>query len=54
MAFMYLAGSLRPDISFVVSKLGQFTSKLGDDHWRVLEHVMNYLVGSMDYIIYYY
>jgi hypothetical protein len=29
---MYLASATRSDISFVVSKLSQFTSNLGDDH----------------------
>lgn len=48
---MYLAGTMMPYIFFVVSKLSQFTSNLGDDHWHVLEHVMNYLAGTMDYII---
>jgi hypothetical protein len=36
-SLIYLASSTRPDISFAVSKLSQFTSNLGDDHWRALE-----------------
>jgi hypothetical protein len=36
-----------------VSKLSRFTSNLGDDHWRALEQVMHYLVGTMDYRIHY-
>jgi hypothetical protein len=36
-SLMYLASSTRPDITFAVSKLSQFTSNLGDDHWRALE-----------------
>jgi hypothetical protein len=31
-SLMYLASATRPDISFVVSKLSQFTSNPGDDH----------------------
>jgi hypothetical protein len=50
---MYLASATRPDISFAVSKLSRFTSNPRDDHWRALERVMLYLVGTMDYIIYY-
>jgi hypothetical protein len=50
---MYLASAIRPDISFAVSKLSWFTSNLGDDHWRVLERVMHYLAGTMDYMIHY-
>jgi hypothetical protein len=52
-SLMYLASATRPDISFVVSKLSQFTSNLGDDHWRALERVMHYLAGIMDYEIKY-
>jgi hypothetical protein len=29
---MYLASVTRPDISFAVNKLSQFTSNPGDDH----------------------
>jgi hypothetical protein len=36
-----------------VSKLSQFTSNLGDDHWCALEQVMHYLTGTMDYKIHY-
>jgi hypothetical protein len=50
---MYLASVTRSDISFAVSKLSRFTSNPGDDHWRVLERVMHYLVGTMDYRIHY-
>ncbi|KAK3124837.1 hypothetical protein QOZ80_7BG0594330 [Eleusine coracana subsp. coracana] len=52
-SLMYLASATRPDISFAVSKLSWFTSCPGDDHWRALEQVMHYLVGTMDYGIHY-
>jgi hypothetical protein len=52
-SLMYLASATRTDISFVVSKLSQFTSNPRDDHWRALERVMHYLVGTMDYKIHY-
>jgi hypothetical protein len=52
-SLMYLASAIRPDISFAVSKLNRFTSNPGDDHWCALEWVMHYLVGTMDYRIYY-
>jgi len=50
---MYLASATRPDISYAVSKLSQFVSKLGDDHWRALERVLRYLKGAMSYGIHY-
>jgi hypothetical protein len=36
-----------------VSKLSQFISNPGDDHWNALERVMRYLVVTMDYGIHY-
>jgi hypothetical protein len=52
-SLMYLASATRPDILFATSKLSWFTTNLGDDHWRVLERVMHYLAGTMDYEIHY-
>jgi hypothetical protein len=48
---MCLVAAMRPNISFVVSKLRRLTSNPEGDHWRALEHVINYLVGTMDYVI---
>jgi hypothetical protein len=53
-SLMYLASATRPDISFAVSKLSQFTSNLRDDHWRAIERVMHYLIGTMNYGIHYF
>jgi hypothetical protein len=50
---MYLASAIRPDILFAMSKLSWFNSNPGDDHWRVLERVMHYLTGTMNYRIHY-
>jgi hypothetical protein len=50
---MYLVGAMRPDISFVVSKLNRFTRNPRDDNWCWLECVMDYLVVTMDYLIHY-
>jgi hypothetical protein len=50
---MYLASATRPAISFVMSKLSQFTFNTRDDHWHVLERVIHYLAGTMDYEIHY-
>jgi hypothetical protein len=50
---MYLASTTRPDISFAVIKLSRFTFNPGYDHWRALERVMHYLLGTIDYRIHY-
>jgi len=42
-SLMYLGSATRPDISFAVSKLSQFVSNPGDNHWRALERVLCYL-----------
>jgi hypothetical protein len=41
------------DILFAVIKLSWFTSILGDDYYCVIERVMHYFSGTMDYGIYY-
>ena len=46
---MYLASAMRPDISFAMSKLSQFVSNPGDNHWRALERVLCYLKGIVIY-----
>ncbi|KAK1667679.1 hypothetical protein QYE76_055838 [Lolium multiflorum] len=48
-SLMYLASATRPDISYVVSKLSQFNSNLGNDHWIALDRVMRYLRGATTY-----
>jgi hypothetical protein len=50
---MYLASAMRPDNSFVVSKLSSFVSNPGEDHWRALERVLHYLKGTMSLDIHY-
>jgi hypothetical protein len=52
-SLMYLASATRPDIAYAVSKLSRFVSNPGSEHWRALERVMRYLVGTMNYGIYY-
>jgi hypothetical protein len=50
---MYLAGAIRPDISFAVNKLTRFTSNPGSDHWCALQRVMRYLRGTSTYGLHY-
>jgi hypothetical protein len=52
-SLMYLASATRPDIAYAVSKLSRFVSNPGSEHWRALERVMRYLVGTINYGIYY-
>jgi hypothetical protein len=52
-SLMYLASATRPDISYDVSKLSQFMSNPGDDHWCALERVLRYLKGTISYGIHY-
>jgi hypothetical protein len=52
-SLMYLASATRPDIAYAVSKLSRFVSNPGSEHWRALERVMHYLVGTMNYGIHY-
>jgi hypothetical protein len=52
-SLMHRASVTKPNISFAMSKLSQFTSNLRDDHWCALEQVIHYLVGTMDYGIHY-
>jgi hypothetical protein len=53
-SLMYLASSMRLDISFAVSKLSRFVSNPRDDHWHSLERVMRYLKGTENYGIHYF
>ena len=48
-----LASAMRLDISFTESKLSQFVSNPGDDHWYALERVMIHLKGTLSYQIHY-
>lgn len=42
----YLASSTRPDISFIVSSLGQFNNKFDESHWKAAKRVLRYLKGT--------
>ena len=39
----------RPDISFAVGKLGQFSSNPGIAHWKAAQHLLRYLQGTKSY-----
>ena len=48
-SLMYLAICTRPDISFAVGKLGQFSSNPGIAHWKATQHLLRYLQGTKSY-----
>jgi hypothetical protein len=52
-SLMYLAGAIRPDISFATSKLSRFTSNPGNAHWCALECVMRYVRDTTTYGLHY-
>ena len=45
---MYAMHCTRPDIAFAVSRLSQFTSNPGPDHWRAIIRVLGYLKRTSD------
>ena len=47
-ALMYLAIATRPDITYSVSKLAQYNSNPGPEHWQAVKHLLRYLKGTMD------
>jgi hypothetical protein len=48
-SLLYLANSYRPDISYAVSMLSQFTSNPSDDHWKGVKRILRYLNGTKDH-----
>ncbi|KAJ9551062.1 hypothetical protein OSB04_015107 [Centaurea solstitialis] len=45
---MYAMHCTRPDIAFGVSRLSQFTSNPGTDHWKAVGRVLGYLKRTSD------
>ncbi|GKE88995.1 zinc finger, CCHC-type containing protein [Tanacetum coccineum] len=46
---MYVITCTRPNISFVVGKLGIYTSNPGTQHWQAIQRVLKYLKKTMNY-----
>ena len=40
---------IRPDISWIVTKLAQYSQKPTVDRWAAVKHVFRYLKGTLDY-----
>lgn len=45
-ALIYLSTRTRPDISTAVSMLGRFQADPGPVHWKHLQHLVRYLIGT--------
>nr|XP_034194668.1 uncharacterized protein LOC117610925 [Osmia lignaria] len=52
-ALMFLALYTRPDILFAVTKLSQYNSNPGKQHWLQVKHILRYLSATKDYGIVY-
>lgn len=46
---IYLSLRTRPDISFAVTKLAQFSSNFNRSHWNSAKRILRYLKETMDY-----
>lgn len=43
---LFLCSMTRPDLSFIVSRLAQYSSNPGNAHWIALKRVLRYLAGT--------
>ena len=48
-SLLYLMIGTRPDISYAVTHLSQFSTNPTEDHYKAVLHVCHYLVGTQDY-----
>lgn len=46
---MYLAVSMRPDISYAVNFMSQFNMNYTEEHWVAAKRILRYLRGTLDY-----
>jgi hypothetical protein len=44
----YIACWTRPDLSYTVNKLCKYMANPGQPHWRILKHMLRYLVGTKE------
>lgn len=52
-SLLYLSVGTRPDITFAVSNLAKFCTKLTQQHWTGVKRIMRYLKGTIHYGILY-
>ncbi|PIL28276.1 hypothetical protein GSI_09564 [Ganoderma sinense ZZ0214-1] len=48
-SLMYAALGTRPDISYAVQALSQYSSRPGPEHWTAVKRVLRYLKGTHNY-----
>jgi hypothetical protein len=47
-SLLYVQIGTRPDISFAVSRLAQYAANPSPQHYKLAQHVMGYLAGTLD------
>jgi hypothetical protein len=52
-SLIYLAICTRPDISYAVQTLAQFTKRPSATHWTALKRIYRYLLGTLDFKLVY-
>ena len=48
-SLLYLMIGTQPDIAFAVIHLLQFSTNPTEDHYKAVQHICHYLVGTCDY-----
>ena len=48
-SLLYISNTLRPDISYAVSTLSQFTNNPSEDHLRAVKRILRYLNGTKEF-----
>ena len=50
-SLIYAMTCTKPDISWIVTKLAQYSQNPTVDHWTAVKHMFRYLKGTLDYKI---
>ena len=48
-SLLYLSGWTRPDITYAVSNVARFCSRLTTEHWTTVKRIFRYLKGTSEY-----
>ena len=48
-SLLYLSTRTRPDITYAISNVTRFCSKLTMEHWKSIKHIIRYLNGTRKY-----